>query len=98
MADQQYQTPQEAKEEGERVDALYDILEGGYIYGGDGDWSHIQDVRKHDNELVFHTRDVTYESVPKEMREEAYEKHGDGEVIVHPDGLTGELWDEVTGE
>ena len=85
--------------EGERVDELYELLEGAYIYAGDGDWSLINDVRKSDDELIFKTRAVSYETVPKETRDEAYDSYdGDNQVIVHPDDFDTELWNEATGE
>jgi len=64
-----------------RVDALYDRLEGAYLYGGDGEWSRIDDVVRIDDCIQFNTTAVRYESVPHDLREHAYDAY-DGEKTV----------------
>lgn len=83
--------------EGERVELLYELLEGAYIYSGDGDWCVITDIRKHNEELLFETTQTRYESIPKETREKAYDRYDGDSVVVHPDGNDTELWNELVG-
>jgi len=88
MTDTHSGEEQQTSEEGERVKRLYDLLSGGYMYSGNGEWSFIKDVRKVSDRLVFRTDSVSYESIDHQTRQEAYDRYDDnGTVIVHPDRI-----------
>ena len=70
------------------VERLNDELSGGYLYAGNGEWSFIKSIDRVDGTIEFRTTNVSYESVPHETRETAYEQFdGSGKVLVHPDGI-----------
>lgn len=89
---------QPSKKQGERVEQIYKLLEGAYIYAGDGGWDLITDVRKDDGVLIFETEAVSYETVPVETRDQAYDSFDGGNTIVHPDKFDTELWNKLCGE
>lgn len=71
----------QSEHDGDRIEELYNRMEGGYMYDGDGDWSQITDVVKVGRAIEFRTEKVGYDSVPHDIRENAYDSY-DGEKVI----------------
>lgn len=70
------------KSKAESVEEMDEQLSGGYMYEGDGDWFYINGVELHGGQILFDTDAVNYETVPHDLRDEAYEMHTKGEVVI----------------
>jgi hypothetical protein len=73
----------------ERIDALTERMSGGYIYSGDGKWSEIKEVVEDGDVIEFRTEARGYDSIPRELREQAYDAFDGEKVVVGCDIETG---------
>lgn len=76
----------------QKSDALTEKLSGAFWYKGDGDWSKVREAGFESHEdgkaIVVKTKSIRYESVPHDLRQEAYDQYdGENQVIVGVDGV-----------
>jgi len=57
---------------------------GGYWYDKSDSprWYRLKDITIEDDEMVFHTSSCTAESVPREVREQAYEQYSGKKLLL----------------